>query len=433
MTFEQVPIDVHVEWQFRAVMVGSPPSVLHNRSSNTFAADDIHDPTDSTCILKTLLPNVAHENGRFLLVNADTKTDMYSPITKNYPDVQMHIDISDIADSVIIIEANGKVHMDDDLASGSSLDLDTAADVDYFTKDPLVAPIQEGYNYFEIFGAMNPDTGTRFTKVIDNSGSDDKHVFRITNNELINQTDLDAYAAKITARTIDVLQIVLYLQSMGVHNMGETFTFKYDNNEFTVPSAAYYIVSEKMNMDMATSIVTLSEGLMEDSKYAAEYEKPENYNDSFASEIYETDLVTIDLSILPYGADASVDPYGIKIVDAGSGVFSWFYLDDKVDDSRDMIISVSLRNGANGAITFDGTLTITERDNDGSAGNNVIANVNYDFVFSESAGYKTEDRTITSSDLTAGTILHISWFSNEAAKTGYVCNIQARYHQKRSL
>ena len=63
----------------------------------------------------------------------------------------------------------------------------------------------------------------------------------------------------------------------------------------------------------------------------------------------------------------------------------------------------------------------------------MISNAGFDFIYTANAGFKTEDKTITASDLTAGTVLQISWFSNEATKTCYVSNIQARYYIKRGL
>ena len=405
---------------------------LKNRSSNTFAAAKIHDPTDSGSMLKTILPNISHSDGRLLLVNADTKTDTYSPVTKNYPDGLMLLDISDIGDSCVIIEASGKVHFDDDLASGSALDYDTAADRDYFTGDPITSNILEDYNYFEIFGAMNPD-GARFYKVIDNTGSDEKHPFRITNNEFRTQTDVDAYAAKIAARTIDVRDINLPLQSMGVHDMGETFDYKYTNTEFIIPQANYYIVSEKMNMDMATSVLVLSEGLMEESKYAAVYERPENYNDSFAAEIYETDYVIINPHINNHGSDNSSGFYWESNA-AAEGVGCNFYTEAEMDTTRDMTITITYqRNDANND-TVDCLKYLRYAACDGvdnawtgvwvAAAELLPADANND--------YNKVVLTVSNTDINAGSLYNFYFLLNEI-RIFYWFSISVKYYIKRTL
>ena len=405
---------------------------LKNRSSNTFSSTKIHDPTDSGCILKTIIPTVGQVDGRLILVNADTKTDTYSPVTKNYPDIQMLLVISDLGDSSVIIEASGKVHFDDDLASGSALDYDTSADRDYFTGDPITSNILEDYNYFEIFGAMNPD-GARFYKVIDNTGSDEKHPFRITNNEFRTQTDVDAYAAKIAARTIDVRDINLPLQSMGVHDMGETFDYKYTNTEFIIPQANYYIVSEKMNMDMATSVLVLSEGLMEESKYAAVYERPENYNDSFAAEIYETDYVIINPHINNHGSDNSSGFYWESNA-AAEGVGCNFYTEAEMDTTRDMTITITYqRNDANND-TVDCLKYLRYAACDGvdnawtgvwvAAAELLPADANND--------YNKVVLTVSNTDINAGSLYNFYFLLNEI-RIFYWFSISVKYYIKRTL
>ena len=408
---------------------------LKNRSNNTFSAAKIHDPTDSGSMLKTILPNVSHSNGRLLLVNADTKTDTYSPVTKNYPDGMMLLDISDIGDSVAITEVSGKVHFDDDLASGSALDFDTEADRDYFTGDPLMSNILEDYNYFEIFGAINPDTGTRFSKVIDNTGSDEKHPFRITNNEFRTQTDVDAYAAKIAARTIDVREISLPLQGMGVHNMGTTFDYKYVNTEYTIPQANYYIVSEKMNMDMATSVLVLSEGLMEESKYAAAYERPENYNDSYAAEIYETDINTVYPDIKPiggavFGQGAGTD-YGIVCNANLEGMVSYFNIDEKVDEDRGVEIKVFWTRDDVGGDTITGVFSIHRRPTDGSA---VWASViGSTPEFNACASGRGEKHESSLNTVTNNYEYRVFLYLSEFGKGITVTEVSVRYYIKRSV
>ena len=406
---------------------------LHNRSSNTFAADKIHDPTDSTSILKVILPNVSEADGDLILVNADTKTDTYSPVTKNYPDFEMLRDISDLSDSVVIIEANGKCHLDDDLASGDSLDLDTAADKNIMIHEPKVNNILDTINYFEIFGAINPDTGTRFSKVTDNSGSDKKRKWRITNNQFRSQTDVDAYAAKLVSKLISVKEITIGTQGLGTHNMGETFNYKYVNEVFSITQADYYIIEEAMDFDLSVSTIVLSEGLIESSKYSATYEKPENYNDSFASEIYETDIITIHPRLV--GWSGATDAYGYWNTNAvGEIVGCRFYIEDEIDDSRDITITFLYRreDANNDTVTITKTLQHALCDGTEDAWTSIWASVGDTLPADANNEFNKKIYTVSGSDVNGGHLYRIEITLQEIRIIDYYA-VSIKYYLKRSL
>lgn len=409
---------------------------LENRSSNTFTTNKIHDPTDSTSMLKIILPNISEADGDLILVDADTKTDTYSPVTKNYPDYLMLRDIADLADSVIIIQADGKVYMDDDKVSGTALDFDTEADKDKMTAAPLVTDILENINYFEIFGAINPDTGTRFYKIIDNVGDDKKKSWRYTNNEFRNQTDVDNYATALKNRTAAIKNVKFTAQSLGVHNMGETLNYKYVDALYNIPQANYYIIFESIDFDLNENTIILSEGMIESSKYAAVYERPENYNDSFAAEIYETDIIITDLNLIPESG-ASEDGNGIQTIKTQLAV-SHFYLPSNIDEDRDLIIDFVFKNHTHGARTTDGALFIRKYAADGSADGTTIENYSsFDPIFTVNSGYYHLSHTVSASDLTADNHYLIQWRNDETdngnATICWVSTVQIKYYQKRSL
>ena len=339
---------------------------LKKLSSNTFVTAKIHDPTVSGCMLKTILPNVSEADGDLILVNADTKTDAYSPVTKNYPDGQMLIDIADIADSCVIIEANGKVHLDDDLASGDALDFDTAADRLVMIHPPKINDILDTLNYFEIFGAIDPDTGERFYKIVDNSGTDKKRRWRCTNNNFRSQADVDAYATKLSTKLIPVREISIGTQGLKAHNMGTTFTYKHVDGTYNVPSAAYYVIEEAIDMDTAAATIKLSDGVIESSKYAAGFEWAQNYSDSDMAEIYETDIITTDIRFIPINSVESWKGYLLGGSTGGSVIFYWL-IDEQVDDTKDIVFTWTYAciDGVTGA-TIDGTLDISTRKTDGT-------------------------------------------------------------------
>lgn len=310
---------------------------LNEPNTQVFTTAKIHDPSMSGCMLKTALPNVNHVDGDLLLSTSDTKTATYSPTLRNYPTYMFLRDLSDVGDTVTIIKANGIVLFDDDLASGDSLDIDTPADKDKFGRAPIPTDIIELINYFEIYGAMNPDTGLRFSKIIDNSGTDKKRKWRYVNNNFHSQADVDNYAAALVTRTTTIKQIEIVVQGFGAHNMGETFNFKYVAGDYNIPQANYYIIKETINFDTATSVITLSEGLLEGSKYAAKYEKSFEESNVYASEIYETDINTVYPEL--YDTNGTELSDGIDLNAVGKSVNFQLYIPSTVDPNRNIIIT----------------------------------------------------------------------------------------------
>jgi len=409
---------------------------LEHESSNTFTADAIHDPSDSTSMLKVILPNVGEEDGDLILVDADTKATTYSPTTIKYPDYKMLLDIADLADSCVIVHANGKCYLDDDKASGTVLDVDTAAHFDKMTKPVLVTDILEDINYFEIFGAFDRDTGVRFTKVIDNTGSDKKRSWRYTNNSFKSQADVDAYAAVLEGRATTIKIIKIEAQSIGGHNMGETMDYKYVKAPYNVPQANYYIIYEHIDFDQNENIIIMSEGMIEDSKYAAGYERNAAYTDSQAAGIYATDQVPINLSLYP-GSGASFDSNGITTI-KDQRAHMRLYTTVNIDEDRDLILDFVFRNGLHGARTTDGALTVVKWDTDGSANSVVIENnLNFDAVFTANSGFYHKSYTLSSSDLEADHMYYMNWENEETdngnATTCRVTSVHATYYIKRSI
>lgn len=403
---------------------------LANLSSNTFSNAKIHDPTDSSSILKTLLPNVSEADGDLILVNADTKTDTYSMVTKNYPDGDALRDVSDLGDSVVIIEANGKCHLDDDLASGDSLDVDNVSDKDQMTAVPIPKDIT-GINYWEVFGAVNMDTGERFFKITDNSGTNKKRKWRITNNSFRNQTDVDNYAAKLVSKVIAVKEITIAVQGFGAHNMGETFDYKYVDVVFNIPQANYYVISEEINYDKAQSTLILSEGLLEISKYASSYERPQNYSDAYATEIYETDL--IPLVIPGWTLLGSTQAQWFVVIANNQGVIYNVTTDEKLDISRDIVIKVPFKRIDAGGDTISIEVYLDYWELDGSAKTFVWAGIADTLPAGAVNRFGEKEFIIPAGTLPASASVDFYFVIKEAGKSIWAHPISYRFFQKRSV
>ena len=180
------------------------------------------------------------------------------------------------------------------------------------------------------------------------------------------------------------------------------------------------------------AISDISEGIAEESDYALKYEKAFEETNTYAGQIYDTDLVRDSLHLYPWYIAATYDTaYGIKATNVGSGAYTFAYLDESLDETRPVYIIVSTRNGDNGALTFDGVLYVLQKTNDGGAGTSTLISEGSDFIFTANGGYKTTIHTAAANLFTAGTQLHIYWESAEVAKDVYITSIQLRYYLKR--
>ena len=406
---------------------------LHDRITDEFDTDKIHDATDSTCIVKTVLDNVAHANGRLLLVNADSESSTYSPVLRNYPLYKFLRDLSDITDSCFIIEPSGKTDLDDDKASGDSYDVDTDK---IFLAPPKIVSIQESINYYEIYGAINPDTGQRLYKIVDNSGTDEPRKCRTTKNTLLNQTDVDAYATAVSSKVVDINQYTFTLQGIGTHDMGETMTMVYDLTNYSIDDT-YYIISEKMNYDTAVSTIVLSEGLLEKSAFAQRYEEAYEEVNTIASEIYETDINTVypsmhPLSTTAYGTGAGGD-VGFVINAIGEEVIFHFYLADYLDPSRDVIITITYTRDDANSDAFNYWFTVNRMPCDASQSDPTA-------VTSGAVGCDAADQgegekyqyTLSSANVVADNDYYVVFWRNDARDiTVRTCTV--RYYVKRAL
>jgi len=406
---------------------------LMERITHTFTTDKIHDPTDSTSMLKVALPNVDHTDGDLLLADADTEASTYSPVLKNYPTHMFLRDISDLGDTVTIVKPNGVVLLDDDLGSGDTLDIDTAAHKDKFVKPPHVVDILEVINYFEIFGAINPDTGERFYKVIDNSGTDKKRKWRYLNNEFRSQTDVDAYATALDTRITTVKIITIEVQDLGAHNMGETLNLKYVSEPYNIPQANYYIIKEEYkSMNTNSAIITLSEGLIEESKYSATFERPEDYVNTFAAEIYETDIINIFPDMMA-GTGAVWTSFGLELDADGDYIIHFFHIDDTIDSNRDIIVEWVWKRIDGNNDTVGAELVVTAFEMGGAGVESIEVLTDITLPACAANQYNKYTYTLANADVHNNYQYYFAFMLDEAARTLRMTNIKITYYQKRSV
>ena len=125
--------------------------------------------------------------------------------------------------------------------------------------------------------------------------------------------------------------------------------------------------------------------------------------------------------------------YGVFMTNIGEAVKADFFIDDKVDETRDIIITFMLFSGINGNHTCDGELTVWERDTDGSATNEKIDDaINFDFIFTQDFGSNHQHHTISASDVEADKGYEITWESQEAGDY-FMKNITVTYYTKKSI
>lgn len=167
------------------------------------------------------------------------------------------------------------------------------------------------------------------------------------------------------------------------------------------------------------------------------YEKPENYNDSYAAEIYETDFNTIAPHIFGL-VGASFGNIGMNLDAVGEIVVIDFFVDSKVDPDSDMVITfVWQRNDVNNdTITAKYSISATKTDGSevtqwvnpaGGIGDAITLNA------CNVSEYEKHVITLEKTDFDAEDVMQARLHMNEVNRDIDVVSVVVRYRLKRTL
>ena len=213
--------------------------------------------------------------------------------------------------------------------------------------------------------------------------------------------------------------------------MGTTFTYKYDNAVYTIPSAAYYIISESIDFDTALSTIVLSEGIIEGSKYAAGFEKAQNYSDTDMGMIADTDVVHL---VMPgWSLLGSTQAQFYVQVANTQGVVYNFTTDDNLDVSREIVLKLPFKRIDAGADTVDIQVYLDYWELDGSD-KTFVWDAVADTLPAVAVGkFGKKEFTIPANTLPADASVDFYFTINEVGKVIRAHPITYKYHFKRSV
>ena len=182
------------------------------------------------------------------------------------------------------------------------------------------------------------------------------------------------------------------------------------------------------------AISDISEGIAEESDYALRYERVFEETNTYAGQIYDTDIVTNTLAIYPYNG-GTVGSYGSVLMNAaGEQTMSVFFTGTKIDESRDITVYFGMYTTANAG---DGHINASFSATGGSMACNLVGcggfSTTKDLDCSTPSVRTYYKGTIPAANVNAEHIYMIVLTLNDAAPAQLVCmNITIEYYIKRS-
>ena len=247
---------------------------------------------------------------------------------------------------------------------------------------------------------------------------------------------MDAFTAKLVAKSIPIRNITFWVQDIGAHDMGTTIKYDFVNAVYNVPEGNYYVIFEAIDFDKNKNTIILSEGVIEESKYAATHEKNQEYVDSYTGEIYATErrLGSCKLKLMG-GATENTDG-SIKLDAVNEGVIFYHYLPSELDVERDIIFYIPFYRNEAGADTITMKIWIFTQPLDGLSALTDIrgTSVGYDaltFPASNNGTFMKTTITVDDSDLVADSYLYVNFMLNEAGKNIDIYEPKIQYFGKR--
>lgn len=396
--------------------------LLKENSYSASAAEDIN------ATLLGVLTNVDQTDGRLIYYTEDDPAGNLTPNYKNKPIRRIIKDLAIHGAKYGIIQPNGIVCLDADRnpINGAETISESTGEI---MGNVLTDIIDFQYRYITIRGGIDPSTGTPFSGEDEDTTISGIKRFYKRFRELQSGTDCTARAAAF--RTAGFTPTIVNVSLKSVYGLpGEIINFAYSPKSLSATN--FYVEQVTHNLINGISRYRLNSGILDRaSMNEPGYTLADETSDDIGETLYNTDINTILLELYEsIGTGASRHYFGVKLPENAS-VFTYFYIGDKVDITRDITITFNIKSVALG--TIDGLLDITKYPSDGTTGGTVVENnLNFDTVFSVGNTWREHTYTLSTSDIDADTIYQIIYYNKEATDV-YITQIQAQYYIKRSV
>jgi hypothetical protein len=399
---------------------------------NSYTASSAEDVNASLLAIHT---NVSQVDGRLIYYTEDDPSGNLTPNFRNKP-LNMGIRWFAIHGAKIAsIKANGVFMLDDDRTPDNGAATITSSSGEILGP-PIISEVEHQINYVEVRGAINPDSGTPFSGISQDTtaqadGTGIKRYYKRF-RELQSDTDCQNRAIQIRTGTgFEPTHINVTLR--GIYAIpGEVINFAYSPLSYSATNL--YVEKAEFNLVQNFAIYVLNSGIFDlTSLITPGYTEADETADDIGETLYTTDLVTVYPQFSPAGTAVWANR-GVNCTNAGNdGVMSHLYCDEKVDTSRDLVLTwVWIRNDA-GADSVDGLLTIVEYEV-GGLGTTILENVTaISLNGCAAADYEKYTYTISAADFNAGYVYYFEIVMNEAGKDITFSNFVGRYYALREV
>jgi hypothetical protein len=400
---------------------------------NSYTASSAEDVNASLLAIHT---NVSQKDGRLIYYTEDDPAGNLTPNFRNKPKKMEARWFAIHGGKVAIFQPSGKFCLDDDRnpEAGAATITSTSGEI---MSQPLISNAKHQINYVEVRGAIDPDTGTPFSGTSEDTdaqadGTGIKRYYKRF-RELQSDTDCSNRATQIRTGT-GFEPYIIEVELLGVYaNPGEIINFAYSPLSFSATNC--FVESVTHNLGQRISKYRLNTGIFDIlAMNTPGYTYADETADDMAETLYTTDINSISLILKP-GSGATDDIYGgVLTNDNGETAGCNFFLSDKVDVARDIIIDFSyfVNSGvANHSITT--TAIYREADCTAAAGT-TIWNTTEDLPCSTTNRASHFHKTISGGTIAADSYILVIITHNEVAPASITWwSPTVRYYLRRDL
>lgn len=303
----------------------------------TYAASAAGDVNYHLLLIHT---NVGQADGRLIYYAEDDPAGDITPNYRNRPTKDADRWLAAHGNKVLIIKPNGVCFLDDDRNPSAGAATITGTSTSLLAPPYSIHTITNQINRVEVFGAIDPDTGTPFSGVSEDTAAqaDGTGIIKYYKRFRELQSDLDCQNRAIAIRTgTGFKPQLLSIHLKGIYALpGEIINFAYSDRSFSatncfVEAATYNLVQGICTYTLNTGIFDAIGMAQPQFSYAAEG------SDDIVDTLRKTDINTVYPEVIE-GGGATKDNLGVRINAIGEDVTIWLYLSNQLDVSRDINI-----------------------------------------------------------------------------------------------
>ena len=364
--------------------------------------------------------NVGQEDGRLIYYTEDDPAGDITPNYRNRPTKDADRWLAAHGSKVLIIKPNGVCFLDSDRNPSAGAATITEASTSLMGPPYNINTITNQINRVEVFGAIDPATGTPFSGISEDTTAqtDGTGILKYYKRFRELQSDIDCQNRAIAIRTgtgFDPQILTIQLKSIYVLP-GEIINFAYANRSFSATDC--FVESARYNLVAGLCVYNLNTGIFDGIGMAQpQFSYAAEGSDDVVETLRATDIITFAPELYPDGGSTKTDD-GIVIDAASEEIACYFHLPTTLDVSRVITFHVEWKRVDANADTISFIFLGQDSPFDGSDAAYTTRYTSNDALDASAAGRLTSHTYI----ITAG-VLH----------AGYGCKLWGEMLEARSI